>query len=280
MSLILVPTPLGNLRDITLRALDALRTCDLIAAEDTRVTRRLLSAHEISGKAIIRCDRHSGPALLEHLAERAISQNVVLMTDAGTPGISDPGRELIVEARSRGASIEVLPGGTALICAAVLSGFPLPPLLFDGFFPRTAGGREEAVRKAMRTGAVTVWYESAQRLRASLETLTRQAPSSHVFVARELTKKFEQHLMGTPSEVLAALPDPLKGEITLVVRWASSDIPMVITNDAASLDERIDELLAAGQSVATIAKELSRSGLGDRKELYARAGDRKRRSGS
>lgn len=275
MSLVFVPTPLGNLRDITLRALDTLRSCDVIAAEDTRVTRRLLSAHAITGKAIVRYDEHSSPAATASLIERAASQAVVVVTDAGMPGISDPGHELVMGARARGVSVEVLPGPVAFVCAAVLSGFTLAPLVFDGFFPRTAAARRLALQNVSRVGATAVWYESPHRLRSSLEFLAREAPGQRVFVARELTKKFEQHLIGTPAEVLAALPVPLRGEITLVIETRRCEPDAVPA--AGDTDIQIDALLDAGKSVAAIAKSLSQSGFGERSELYARATERRRK---
>jgi 16S rRNA (cytidine1402-2'-O)-methyltransferase len=281
MSLILVPTPLGNLRDITLRALDVLRSCDLVAAEDTRTARRLLSAHAITGKTIVRHDRHSTQAAIDALIEKAVVGCVAVTTDAGTPGISDPGHALVVRAREQGVPVEVLPGGTAFVCAALLSGFPLAPLLFDGFLPRTNKERTESIRTALRRGVTTAWYESPNRLAATLEAIAREASDARVFVARELTKKFEQHLTGTASEILAALPSPLKGEITLVMgAYAAPPQCADGTHDAGSLDERIDALLLAGETTASIAKALSHAGMGERKAVYARASERRRMKNS
>jgi 16S rRNA (cytidine1402-2'-O)-methyltransferase len=275
--LIFVPTPLGNLRDITLRALDVLRSCDLIAAEDTRTARRLLSAHAIAGKTIVRHDRHSSPAAIDALLEKALHGCVAVTTDAGTPGISDPGHALIVRAQEQGVPLEVLPGGTAFVCAALLSGFPLAPLLFDGFFPRTNKERTECIRTALRRGVTTAWYESPHRLAATLEIIAREAPDARVFVARELTKKFEQRLAGTATQILEALPSPLKGEITIVMRALTpTPQPTDRGSDATSLNERIDELLLAGETTASIAKTLSNAGMGERKAVYARASERRR----
>lgn len=275
--LIFVPTPLGNLRDITLRALDVLRSCDLVAAEDTRTARRLLSAHAITGKTIVRHDRHSSPSALDALLEKALDGCVAVTTDAGTPGISDPGHALIIRAYEQGVQVEVLPGGTAFVCAAVLSGFPLAPLLFDGFFPRTNKERTECIRTALRRGVTTVWYESPHRLAATLEAIAREAPDARLFTGRELTKKFEQRLTGTAAQILAALPSPLKGEITLVMQaFAPTPQPADHSHDVVSLNERIDALLLAGQTTAAIAKTLSQAGMGERKAVYARASERRR----
>jgi 16S rRNA (cytidine1402-2'-O)-methyltransferase len=275
--LILVPTPLGNLRDITLRALDVLRSCDLIASEDTRTARRLLSAHAITGKTIIRHDRHSSSGAIDALLEKALSGCVAVTTDAGTPGISDPGHALILRAQEQGVPVEVLPGGTAFVCAALLSGFPLAPLLFDGFVPRTGKERTETIRTALRRGVTTAWYESPHRLAATLEVIAREAPEARVFVARELTKKFEQRLAGTAAQVLGALPSPLKGEITILMRaFTPACRPSDHALDTRSLDEHIDALLLAGETTASIAKQLSNAGMGERKAVYARASERRR----
>ncbi|MBV8149947.1 MAG: 16S rRNA (cytidine(1402)-2'-O)-methyltransferase [Candidatus Eremiobacteraeota bacterium] len=216
MGLVFVPTPLGNLRDITLRALDALRDATLVVAEDTRVARRLLSALEIGGKEIVRYPRGGGRGF-QRILERARDEAVVVVTDAGTPGISDPGGTLVRAAREAGVGVEVLPGPSAAIVAAVLSGFDLRRFSFEGFVPRTEGARRNAFARAQASGATTIWYESPHRIVRTLETLAALEPDAAVFVARELTKLHEQQILGTPEHVLAALERPVRGEIVLVL---------------------------------------------------------------
>lgn len=277
MGLCFVPTPLGNLRDVTLRALDVLGSCDLIVSEDTRVTRRLLSAHSIAGKEIWTYNEHSPPRSIEAIVERARTEVVAVVSDAGTPGISDPGRTLVVAARAAGVPLEVLPGPSAFVCAAVLSGFDLHGFSFQGFVPRPAGERETALRAALHAGRVSVWYESPQRILTTLDTLARIAPQCDVVLVRELSKLHEQHAAGSPAEVAAVLEQPVRGEIAFVLRPAPP--AAAVPPAEGTIDSAIEAALAAGQSTAAAAKELAAAGLGERAALYTRISARKRRGG-
>lgn len=218
MGLSFVPTPLGNLRDVTLRALDVLAGAELIVCEDTRVTRRLLSAHSIGGKELWIYNEHSPPRSVEAIVERARSSRVAVVSDAGTPGISDPGRTLALAARAAGVPLEVLPGPSAFVCAAVLSGFDLRGFSFEGFVPRAKGEREAALREALRARRTSVWYESPQRILATLDALARIEPECDVVLVRELSKLHEQQLAGPPAQVAAALEQPVRGEIAFALR--------------------------------------------------------------
>ena len=268
-----VPTPLGNLRDITLRALDALRDAELIVAEDTRVARRLLSAHGITGKMLWTYHEHnaegSTPAILEHAA----AGSVAIVTDAGMPGISDPGSALVAAARAAGIPVEVLPGPTAFACAAVLSGFDVRRFTFEGFPPRSSPARKAAFAAAMARGVPSVWYESPHRIVAALADLAEIAPDIPTFLVREFTKLHEQQVAGTPANVAAALPDPMRGEVAFVIDAGIAVAAKPATG--ASLDAQIDALLAEGASTAAIAKRLAASGAGDRQTIYARVGERR-----
>jgi 16S rRNA (cytidine1402-2'-O)-methyltransferase len=268
-----VPTPLGNLRDITLRALDVLRACDLIVAEDTRVTRRLLSALDLPSKPIWSYREQNAAEATASILERAGTENVAVVTDAGMPGISDPGRELVAAARAAGIPIDVLPGPCAFVCAAVLSGYDIRRLTFAGFVPRALGERERAFRAALASETTTAYYESPNRIVATLEGLAAFAPHAPVFVAREITKRFEQQIAGTPSDVLAALERPVRGEIVLVL----GPLPPAPARAASAddVDAAIDELLAAGVSPTHAAKTLASRALGDRATLYRRIAERK-----
>jgi 16S rRNA (cytidine1402-2'-O)-methyltransferase len=273
MGLTFVATPLGNLRDITLRALDALRDAELIVAEDTRVARRLLTAHGITGAQIWTYHEHNAATSTEAILARAATGNVAVVTDAGMPGISDPGSALVAAARDAGIAIDVLPGPTAFACAAVLSGFDVRRFAFEGFPPRTSGARKAAFRAALARGIPSVWYESPHRIDAALADLAAVAPGVRTFVVREFTKLYEQQLAGTPAEVAAALPDPVRGEIAFVIDAGVAESNP--SGNGGSLDEQIDALLAAGVSTAAIAKQLAASGAGERKALYARVGARR-----
>jgi 16S rRNA (cytidine1402-2'-O)-methyltransferase len=279
VGLTFVPTPIGNLGDVTLRALDVLRGCDLLVAEDTRVARRLLSALEIAGKRVVSYREQNADAVTSEILEAARTLRVAVVTDAGTPGISDPGRALIVAARASEIPVEVLPGPVAFVVAAVLSGFDLTGLTFAGFVPRAEGARDAALRAAQEREGPTAWYETPQRIGATLAALDAIAPSAAVFVARELTKRFEQQILGTPHAVLAALPQPVRGEFVVVVAAAAPSETAGAPEEPQGVDPAIDALLDVGMTVAEIAKALAGRGGGDRQAVYARATARKRARG-
>ncbi len=165
----------------------------------------------------------------------------------------------------------MLPGPAAFVCAAVLSGFDLRRLVFAGFPPRAAGARRAALRAEL--GATTVWYESPHRVRAALADLEAVAPERRVFLVRELSKLHEQQLAGTAAEVAAALAEPVRGEIALVVEGAPPEAPAATAPD--DLDAAIDALLGDGLTTSAIAKRLAEAGHGERRHLYARVGERR-----
>ncbi len=277
MPLVLVPTPLGNLRDITLRSLDALRDAEIVVAEDTRVARKLLFALGIGTKECWSYREQNAASVTEGILERARGGNVVLVTDAGMPGISDPGSALVAAARAAGVPVDLLPGPSAALGVAVLSGFDLRRFLFEGFVPRTQRDRRAAFGRALRGGITTIWYESPKRIHATLADLQELAPDARVFVLREYTKLFEQQVLGSPAGVAAAIAEPVRGEIA----FALAPLERTSTPPAATpeqIDERIDGCLDEGRSIADIARLLAQEGLGERRELYARASERKKRA--
>lgn len=275
MPLVFVPTPLGNLRDVTLRALDVLRECDLLVAEDSRVARKLLGALALPGKEIWSYHEHNAGAAAPGILERAKSELVAVVTDAGMPGISDPGSELIAAARAGGIAVEVLPGPSAAIGAAVLAGFHIRRFIFEGFPPRTSGARKEALSRSFALGIPSVWYESPQRVRSLLTDIASVDPQARVFLLREYTKRYEQQLLGTAAEVEAQLADPVRGEIALVIAPSAYRVP-ASPAPAGDLDAEIDALLDRGESVSAVAKALAERGFGERRHVYARATVRKR----
>lgn len=272
MSLTLVPTPLGNLGDITLRAIQTLRDADLIVAEDTRVARKLLNALDIHSKEVWSYREQNAAAVTPGILARAREQRVALVTDAGMPAVSDPGSDLVTAARDAGIAIDVLPGPSALLGVAVLSGFSLVRFSFEGFPPRTRGARRERFASALRAGVTTIWYESPARIVDSLADLAAAAPGAKVFLVREYTKRFEQQLIGRPEEIVSVLPDPLRGEIAFAVAPYAATVQ---AQTVADLDGAIDALLTAGKGVGEIARRLAASGAGERRELYERASRRK-----
>jgi 16S rRNA (cytidine1402-2'-O)-methyltransferase len=273
MGLVFVPTPLGNLRDVTLRAVDVLRDAPLIVAEDSRVTRRLLNALGIGTKEIWTYHEHNARATTGAILERARAETVAVVTDAGTPGISDPGAALVAAARGEGVAVEVLPGPAAFVCAAVLSGFDLRRFAFAGFLPRGGGQRRSAFRASL--GETTVWYEAPHRVRESLADLAAVAPDRRVFLVRELSKLHEQQVLGTATEVSAALEEPVRGEIAFVVEGGEGGPDDAAPRSSDDLDASIDALLVEGLTTSAIAKRLADAGHGERRHLYARVGERR-----
>ena len=271
MSLILVPTPLGNLRDITIRALDTLREASLIVAEDTRVTRKLLSAHQISPRDLTTYNEYTSDSGIQAILDRAEHAIVAVVSDAGMPGICDPGSALVPLARARNIAVEVLPGPSAFLSAAVLSGFALIGLAFEGFVPRTDGQRRSAFLAALEQHRTSAWYETPHRIVATLTALHELAPDVPLFVLREYTKQFEQQIVGTAAAALAALPDPIRGEFVVMLDGRSYIAADAVPDD---VDAQIDALLAAGRPPTVIAKRLAQAGLGSRNELYRRASSR------
>ncbi len=274
MGLVFVPTPLGNLRDITLRAIDTLRDAPLIVAEDSRVARRLLNALGIGSKDVWTYHEHNARTSTDAILARARGETVAVVTDAGTPGISDPGAALVAAARDAGVPVEVLPGPAAFVCAAVLSGFDLRRFAFAGFPPRAGGQRRAAFRAALAD--TTVWYEAPHRIRESLADLAAVAPDRRVFLVRELSKLHEQQAAGTAAEVAAAIAEPVRGEIAFVVEGGAVASDPDAALSEADLDAAIDGLLSEGLTTSAVAKRLADTGHGERRHLYARVSERRK----
>lgn len=220
--LTVVPTPIGNLQDITLRALQTLRDTDLIAAEDTRRSAILLLHHNIK-KPMVSLHEHNEETRTADLVEViAGGKSVVLITDAGMPGISDPGFRLIRACRERGLAVDVLPGPSAVITALVGSGLPTNAFYFGGFVPVKSGRRRAELERAVSRPETSVYFESPHRLLKTLQVLAEVAPEANVCVARELTKRFEEYRRGSPAELCAHYESRApKGEITLVISSVS-----------------------------------------------------------
>lgn len=216
--LYVIATPIGNLGDITLRALDALKSADLIAAEDTRHSGILLKHCGIS-KPFISFHEHNEAMRTAQLAERlAAGETVALITDAGMPGISDPGLRLIRECIKRNLPFTILPGPSAILTALVGSGFSTEKFFFGGFLPPKSGGRERDLRAAAAREETSVFFESPHRLLKTLTAAQEIMPERQICVARELTKKFEEFRHGIANDLLAHYnARPPKGEIVLLV---------------------------------------------------------------
>lgn len=263
--LYIVATPIGNLGDITLRAVEVLRGVGAVACEDTRVTGKLLHHLGIK-KRLIRYDDHAGEGDRERLLALMESEPVALVSDAGTPLISDPGYRLVRTARERGIAVTSLPGANAAVVAMTLSGLPNDRFLFAGFLPNKAKAREDALAELARVPATLVFYETAPRLGAALAAIDAVLPGREVAVARELTKKFEECRSGTPMDLAAHYAaHPPKGEIVLLIA-PPSDEPA----DDFDIDALLRAELAEAKPSQAAAKVAKATGL-DRKMLYARA---------
>ncbi len=217
-ALYLVPTPLGNLEDVTLRALRVLRRVDWVAAEDTRRARILFQAHGIQNTLISHHAHNEHREVPKLVARLLRGESGALITDAGMPAISDPGFLLAREARAGGIRVEVLPGPSAVTTALVGSGFPPEPFCFMGYVPSTAGRRRTFLEQVMAEPRTAVCFETPHRVRRTLALAGEIFPDRQLALLREMTKLYEEVLRGTPAEVSAALGDPVRGEIVLV--WA------------------------------------------------------------
>ena len=219
MPLYVCATPIGNLDDVSLRLLSVLREADLIVAEDTRHTRALLSRHDIH-TSLASCHEHTHPAKIEALVERmAEGQTLALVTDAGTPGVSDPGPPLVLAAGERGIVVQPIPGPCALVAALCVSGFDAQRFSFLGFLPRKPGRRRRALEEALARNETVVLYESPYRVLDVVKIVAELSPSRPTVVCRELTKKFEETLRGSATDVLNEMASrkEQRGEFVVVI---------------------------------------------------------------
>jgi len=264
--LYLVATPIGNLRDITLRALDVLGAADLVLAEDTRVTGKLLSAYGLK-KPLIRCDEHAEAGVASRvLAEIGAGKVVALVSDAGTPLVSDPGYRLAVDAIAAGLPVHPIPGPSSPLAALSLAGLPSDRFLFAGFTPAKSAARRTFLEELAPVRATLIFFETGPRLRASLEDMAGVLGDRPAAVARELTKLYEACIRG-PLSALAADPRLAapKGEIVVLVGPGA---------EAAASEADADAALAEALSrmgPADAASEVARSLGLNRKALYRRA---------
>jgi 16S rRNA (cytidine1402-2'-O)-methyltransferase len=263
----IVATPIGNLEDITLRALRTLREADLVLAEDTRRTRVLCQHHGLS--CVLRAfhaysDEH---VLEEILAELAAGKHIALVTDAGTPLVSDPGSSLVAAAHARGFRVEPIPGPSALTAALTVAGLPVDHFRFVGFLPRSGKRRREVLDQILNDRAASVLFEAPQRLVRTLGDLSELLGERELAVCRELTKLHEEVVRGNAAELAAHFAEAVRGEITVVIAGNRDRAPEISEKD---LDERIVELLASGTSARDAATELAKETGVRKQELYAR----------
>jgi len=274
-TLFVVATPIGNLGDVTARAVDTLRGCDRVLAEDTRRTRQLLSHLAIAGKPLERLDEHASEADLARAVSRLVGgETAALVTDAGTPGVSDPGDRLVGAAIAAGVRVVPLPGASALLAALVGSGLAGDGRFrFLGFLPREGPARRDAVALVCDTPEPVVLFEAANRIQATLLDLADATPGRAACIARELTKVHEEYVRGTCAE-LAGDDREWLGEIALVLGPHVPESREASVDDNA-LDARIDDALGRGEHARTIADKLAAWSGRPKRAVYERVVTRK-----
>ncbi len=261
--LYLCATPIGNLKDITLRVLETLKLVDYIAAEDTRRTKKLLTHFGIKNRIVSFHDANEFRVLPKILADLKGGKTVAQVSDAGLPGIADPGHRLVNACLDAGLTYEVLPGPSALLTAAVLSGLPTDDIRFLGYLPRKSGARRRLLEELTDARSTLVFYEAPHRLVEALGDIADIFGGRRVFIGRELTKRFEERLFGSAAELLARMQErEIKGELVIAV--AGRREKKFAVEVGAILDE-IDAAIQAGKSKSEAVKLVAaRHGLSKR----------------
>jgi 16S rRNA (cytidine1402-2'-O)-methyltransferase len=277
-TLFVVATPIGNLEDITLRALRVLREVDLIAAEDTRRTAKLLAHHGISTPTLSFHEHNTRGRVPQLLARLQAGESIAVVSDAGTPGVSDPGVELVEACIGTGIQIDPVPGASAPLAAVVASGFPVTPLTMYGFAPSRSKDRKAWLEGLAAIPTTLTFFESPHRIMDTLGLAATILGDRPIVVARELTKVHQEFLRGTAATVLEHLSSP-KGEITVVVGPMAEVVPPAIcfSDDqiAAEFGDMTNTAASSRtQAVTSVAKKLGKS----RREVYA-AIERAKKSG-
>lgn len=262
--LILAGTPIGNLGDASARLIDTLRAAEIVACEDTRTTAKLLKLLEVESRLrLIALHEHNERELAAEIAELAATQDVVLVSDAGMPAISDPGYPVVRACIDADVTVTSVPGPSAVITALAVSGLPTDRFTFEGFVPRKAGERGTLIEALKAEPRTSVFYESPHRLAATLEAFAAAFPERQVVVCRELTKLHEETVRGTASELAEWAREGVRGEIVLLVDGAA---PAAVDEDAAVA--RVLELQSAGLRLKDAAAQVAvETGLSKR-DLY------------
>jgi len=242
--LTLVPTPIGNIGDISLRAMSALSEADVLLCEDTRVTKKLLNIlqtrYDFTQKPdqeFISLHSHNEKDFVEKLEPSFFEQNIVYVSDAGMPGVSDPGQVLVEYAIKNGVVYDILPGANALLTAFVASGFVETKMLFYGFLDHKGNSRTQGLQEALYSGLTTILYESPHRLEKLLQEIDEVEATREIFLAKEMSKKYQRYLRGTASEILAKLEGNYRGEWVVVIRAGEIHQSSAITQkDILELD--------------------------------------------
>jgi 16S rRNA (cytidine1402-2'-O)-methyltransferase len=264
-ALYVVPTPIGDPDDITLRAIRVLREADVVAAEDTRVAAELLRHHGLHRPLLSCHDHNEGDRAADIVARVRAGASVALVSDAGTPLVNDPGFRVVRACIEAELPLVVLPGPCAAVTALVGAGLPVDRFLFAGFVPREPGPRDATFEELGAVRATLVFYESPLRLAGTLEALAARWPGRRVCVARNLTKAWEQWIRGTPAEARAVLGDETRGEVVLLVGPPEGGAPV-----GEDLDAAIDALLSRGLSPREARDAVAEAFGLARRDAYAR----------
>jgi len=262
----LVATPIGNLEDVTLRCVRVLREADLVLAEDTRRTRTLLDRCAIQARPLSLHAHNEAARVAKALDVLEGGGSVALVSDAGTPLISDPGERLVAAAIAAGHRVVPVPGASAVLAALSVAGLPTSPFAFLGFLPRKRGPRRALLASYLGRPETLVFFESPQRASTALRDVAEILGERPACVARELTKLHEEVIRGSLGELALRLGE-LRGEVTIVVGGAAAE---EAARDLAGLDDAIRERIAGGRSSREIAEELARDTGLPRREVYAR----------
>jgi len=240
----LVPTPIGNIGDMSLRAIEVLKDADILLCEDTRVTKKLIhilkeryNTQFKEDQVFISLHSHNEQSFVEKLEKDFFEQNIVYASDAGMPGVSDPGQILVRYCIDNEIAYDVLPGANALLTAFVASGFVQTKMLFFGFLDHKGDSRSAGLQEALHNGFTTILYESPHRLEKLLLEIEKEEPEREIFLAKELTKKYQRYVHGTAEEVLKKLDGNHRGEWVVVIKAGDKHTASAISqNDILSLD--------------------------------------------
>lgn len=267
--LYLVPTPIGNLQDMTFRAVDTLKNVDIICAEDTRNTGLLLKHFEIATKQVSFHEHNAFEKLPDLIELLKTGKSLAQVSDAGMPSISDPGHDLVRAAISEGISVVALPGASAGITALIASGLAPQPHVFYGFLPRKAGQQKSFFQEKIAYPETQIFYESPYRVADTLENILSVYGDREVVVVRELTKLYEEYQRGRISEVLAYLSEnPLKGECLILVAGASGTITSTQEVEVIDSADLVAQLIAQGKKPNQAIKEVAKTYNLNRQEVY------------